>query len=206
MSRYVVMLARAYGYLLGIAAGGFIGGMFAGFIPVCIEIATSPQERPDSSFYKNWVHGGWWVGAGLFAAAAIVHWWRKPLKSTQAAEGQLEHSPEPDEEDEEFVTRPIKSRTVTIGLFGLCGAFLGLFFGGSLMLLWFSLTLSPFGPESWNASLSLTDLSVNQSRPRHAMATNHPFALYAFFGPIVLGAIAGAVMGTFPKATAFTVD
>jgi hypothetical protein len=79
-------------------------------------------------------------------------------------------------------------------------------FGGSLMLLWFSLTLSPFGPESWNASLSLTDLSVNQSRHRHAMATNHPIAFYAFFGPIVLGAIAGAVMGTFPKATAYTVD
>ncbi len=203
MSRFVIMLARAYAYLLGVATGGLLGANFAGFVPVCIEFATSPQKRPDASFYNNWVHGGWWVGVGLFTAAAIMHWWRKPQKTTKAPEEQREDCPEP---NEELVKRPIKSRLATIGLFGLCGGFLGMLFGGSLLVLWLSLTYSPFGPETWTESLRVERRSVSEGLPRAVVSTDHPTALYAFCGPIVLGALAGGVMGTFPKAKAYTVD
>jgi hypothetical protein len=123
MSNLLVSLARAHGYIVGVAAGGFIGASFAGFIPVCIEFATSPQKRPDASFYNNWVHGGWWVGTILFAGAAVVHCWREPVKIKHVEEDQPKLDPEIDEESRR---RPIKSRLATMALFSLGGAILGM--------------------------------------------------------------------------------
>jgi hypothetical protein len=80
------------------------------------------------------------------------------------------------------------------GVGGLVGGFLGLMLGGSLLLLWFSLAYSPFAPGSWASTITVETIGHDTARPRkRVLTTDHPVALYAFGGPIVFGAVVGAV-------------
>jgi hypothetical protein len=68
--------------------------------------------------------------------------------------------------------------------------------GGSFLLLWLSLVYSPFSPAGWASSVSGERMRIDHSSIYKAwvMTTNHPVALYAFGGPIVLGAVAGGLI------------
>lgn len=197
MFHIVANLARACGFMLTVAAGGLVGGMVAGFIPLVIHEATAPQRAPDPAFVKNWVHGGWFVGASLFGMSGVVHYWRKwrTVPSAQSDDQQ-----EPDEGDvDETPMRPVRSLPAKMALCAFGGALLGLFVGGSLLLVWFSLTYSPFSPDEWAESLSLERRRVGEPGPRSVVTTDHPVALYLFSGPIVLGALVGLVAAMFPQ-------
>ena len=94
-------------------------------------------------------------------------------------------------------------------MFGLLGAFLGVSLGGSLLLIWFSLSMSPWPPAGWlesvsvkSAELSSADLSsadqsaVDGSLQRSGgMTTSHPIAIYCFLGPVVLLGTLGVFIG-----------
>jgi hypothetical protein len=93
----------------------------------------------------------------------------------------------------------------SVGVGGLVGGFLGLMLGGSLLLLWFSIACSPFAPDGWTSSIFVETVGSEIRLPRErAATTRHPVALYAFFAPIVLGAVAWAaicgVAAAFQKA------
>lgn len=89
-------------------------------------------------------------------------------------------------------------------MFGLLGAFLGVSLGGSLLLIWFSLSMSPWPPAGWLESVSIkfADLSsADQSAVRGSlqrnggMTTSHPVAIYCFLGPVVLLGTLGVFIG-----------
>jgi hypothetical protein len=67
--------------------------------------------------------------------------------------------------------------------------------GGSFLLLWFSITYSPFAPREWVSSVSVERRRVDRAYEEPLLTTDHPVALFAFFGPVALAAAGGAVFG-----------
>jgi hypothetical protein len=83
----------------------------------------------------------------------------------------------------------------SMGVGAAGGALLGLLLGGNLLLLWFSVAYSPFAPGGWASSISTEEVRTNSSiLERSVAATSHSAALYALFGPIVVGAASFALI------------
>ena len=79
---------------------------------------------------------------------------------------------------------------------GFFGALLGAALGATFILLWFSLTYSPFAPQDWVSSVSVERQHVGTSRREVPVTTtDHPVALLVFGLPVALGAIGGALFG-----------
>jgi len=92
------------------------------------------------------------------------------------------------------------------------GGFLGLLaggaLGGTLLMVWFSIAMSPFAPTAWNRSVSLKKerpAYIHRDRERANLSTKNPIPLTLFFGSVAVlgtaGAIAGAIFGLAGKAT-----
>jgi hypothetical protein len=62
------------------------------------------------------------------------------------------------------------------------GAVLGMAVAAQLVLIWFSIAVSPFAPQGWARSIY------------GVMNTKHPLAFLLFLGPIVLFALVGAIL------------
>lgn len=94
---------------------------------------------------------------------------------------------------------PTRSSAWPVGFHCTCGfmgAILGMLMGASFLLLWFSITYSPFAPPEWVSSVSVEKRNRSAGERRESgFATDHPVALIAFGAPIALGATAGAVLG-----------
>lgn len=190
-------LWSGYQLLLVLAAGGFIGANLAGFVAGVIEFASNAQRAPTPDLYKGWMHGGWLVGAGLFFVAEIL---RRRSKKRSTAGKRLQRESEQSARGfspSQNHGRPA-GRLTAIGVGSLIGAFLGLLLGASFLLLWFSLTYSPFAPGGWASSVTLEWLNIPPELPEPVLATDHPVALYTFCVPIALGAIVGGLFGCLP--------
>jgi hypothetical protein len=201
LSKFGDLLVQGYGLLLIVAAGGLLGAKVAGFLQVAIEFASNADRAPDPEFVQAWIHGGWVVGAGLFAFGAFGQKLRSPRRRTPSEylRRRRKSSPGQDRSESKGFRVTIGSQPCgvlgSIGVGGLIGGFLGLMLGGSLLLLWFSIACSPFAPEGWFSSISVETVGSEIRLPRERAATaRHPAALYAFFAPIVLGAVAGAAI------------
>jgi hypothetical protein len=200
--RIIRIVAAGWGLLLGTAAGGFLGANVAGLIAGSISFATAGQHAPDMQPVQWWMHCGWLVGAGVFLTAGIVHHVKKarrpPPEESDGTTSSRRDRRKSDSESNRFrVTVDGRPCGVlgSIGVGSLAGALLGLFLGGSLLLLWFSITYSPFAPAEWVESVSLEKQPIDGAlRERRVATTRHPIALYAFVGPIVVGAAAGGLL------------
>jgi hypothetical protein len=82
-----------------------------------------------------------------------------------------------------------------IGLVGaLVGALLGIILGGTMLFIWFSVALSPWGPTSWTDSLNWYFLT--------GLATSHPAAGITFISAIGASTVIGFLLGVTPGAEA----
>jgi hypothetical protein len=211
LSKLGNLLVQGYGLLLTVAAGGFLGAKIAGIVPALTALISGSTRAPDPEFVQSWMHGGWVVGAGLFALGAVGQKLR-PAGKRELAEQLRRRRKSVSERDgskSKGFRAAIGSQPCgvlgSVGVGGLVGGFLGLMLGGSFLLLWFSIACSPFAPDGWASSIFVETVGSEIRLPRERVATTrHPVALYAFFAPIVLGAVAGAaicgVAAAFQKA------
>lgn len=200
------LVAAGWGLLLATAAGGFVGANFAGLVAGGIAFATAGQRAPDMQPVQWWMHCGWLVGAGLFLFSGIVHfakkaWWpsaaqtedRRHKRKLAAWSKRKRHRTSSNRFRVTVDGRPCGVLgSIIVGSLG--GALLGMMLGGSLLLLWFSITYSPFAPRDWVESVELKEQHVDGTRSRRVASTSHPVAMYAFFGPLAVGAAGGGLL------------
>jgi hypothetical protein len=208
--RLIRVVAAGWGLLLGTAAGGFVGANFAGLIAGTISFFTAGDRAPDLRPVQLWMHCGWVVGAALFLAAGIAHYAKKTRRGPEGNDGRpgsdgkalsVRRSGRPREREANSgrfrVTIDGRPCGIlgSVGVGSFMGAFLGLMLGGSLLLLWFSFTYSPFAPRDWVDSVSSRKQRVGDGpRERRVATTQHPIALYLFFAPIAVGGAAGGLL------------
>jgi hypothetical protein len=193
-------LGTGYGLLLTLAAAGLVFAKIAGFLGAAIEFGA--KEAPDGSLIQAWSQGGWVFGVcfGLFVIATGM--WKK-RKETERGEDSTESRAKGQRRWQRApqITRRYGRLASTV-LGGLGGAILGGMLGGTFLLIWFSITYSPFAPTEWVSSLSVERQPAGSGlRTTPATTTNHPIALIAFGAPLLLGALTGAVLGGIAGVT-----
>lgn len=183
-------LADAYCVLLALAAGGLAFANIFGVLATAFHFGG--DVVPAATPVKHWMHIGWVFGVCVALVGVIVQW-RKRLANEGAVEAPQESVPQVDQVSPEVGRKGFLISAAWGGFFGtLLGAALGVTF----ILLWFSITYSPFAPQSWVSSVSVENQRVEPSKTEVPVSvTNHPVALYAFGLPVVLGAIGGAAFG-----------
>lgn len=184
-SKLVRLAVRFYGLLLAVACGGFLGANLAGFVPGIREFFFNPEARatlPET--YRRWMHGGWVVGAGFAIVAGLLE--LRGRRSARRAVNQ-EHGRDAPRHSYPVPRSFLGAIAAGAAGFGLLGAMLG----GTFLLLWFSLTYSPFSPAGWGSSVAVETEPMVPSRqvPRGLAVhtTDHPVALYLFVVPTLMG-------------------
>jgi hypothetical protein len=204
IARVASRLAKAYGLLFFTAAGGLVGANLTTLLaPMFVADHRAAQLAP-------WVHVGWTVGAALFLFGALTRKLRvisssffglTPAPPTGSDAGgpirkRVRRLKQPRSEHEAHVGRSVGVPTgIVLGTVG--GALIGGFLGGSFLLFWLSFAASPFAPASWASSVAIErqPTPVHNRRDRAVPTTRHPIPLGLFFGPVALGAAAGAIFG-----------
>lgn len=188
-----------YGILLTLAAGGFVCANLAGFVRGAFLFATTygAERAPDASPVQTWTHSGWVLGVVVALTGVIVKMRRKSRKKSARKQKSRGDAAEQNADSQQITqTGRRLGFLASTALGGLGGSLVGGMFGATLILLWFSLTYSPFAPQGWGSSVSVERRRVTASGRREpVLTTDHPVAVYAFGIPFVLGGIAGAVFG-----------
>lgn len=199
-SRLLDFVVKGYGLLLSLAAGGFIFANLFGAIVGAVQfiggLLFGNQMDFDPRVTQSWIHRGWYFGV-CFALIGDVIAFRKHRKRKASRKNRAQA-----ESKKRKFNLSQKSQQdrrygffASAGIVGLLGAFLGAMLGGSFLLIWFSLTYSPFAPQDWKSSVSIEQEPVNSVGNDSIRTTDHPVALIAFVAPIVFGAAAGATVG-----------
>ena len=191
-------LAIGYGLLLTLAAGGLAFANIFGFVATAIHFGG--ETAPDTAAAKTWMHIGWVFGVCIALLGAVVQ-----MRKRRAKQSGGEASEETGQEQE---PRQASQEGRRHGLFASAawgaffGALLGTALGVTFILLWFSITYSPFAPKDWVESVSVERQRVGTSgREEPVSTTGHPVALIAFGVPVAFGTIAGAVFGGVVRVT-----
>lgn len=188
-------IAIGYGLLLTLAAGGFVCANIFGLIAGVFLAAGEPKG--DAAVMQTWMHRGWYVGVALALLGAISQRARNVRK-------RKSQSGEPSQNQPKQASRNGRRLGFVASTLwgGLGGALLGGMFGATLILLWFSLTYSPFAPQGWVESVSVerqrTDRAGHEER---VLTTDHPVVMYAFGVPLACGAFTGAMLGGVFRVT-----
>lgn len=194
ISKLIEFLVKGYALLLAVAVGGFLGANVAGLVAGVSRSFLDPDGRPvRAEDILAWSHWGWLIGAGLALVGGILQARRSGLRK----------------EDEEL-RRPRRwarlrsypsprGVLVSAALGGVGLGLLGAMLGGTFLMLWFSLAYSPFAP-AWRSAVTVErdrTMARRRGEPRsqYFHETRHPVALYAFWGPAILGAAAGVLLG-----------
>ncbi len=198
---------KVYLYVIVIFATAFIGAWLGSLGDMLL--LSIKMELPGGWAVRHWL----WIGGAVLAAIGYPLGWitingyafsfsKKDHNKKQETETTSTSEPQ------EFGA-PAKVLP-SAAMFGFFGAFLGLFLGGSLLLIWFSLSMSPWPPEGWLESLSAesADLSAPRgSRGREGgLTTRHPIAMYCFLGPIVVLGTLGVFIGGVGAACGWVKD
>lgn len=189
-------LGMAYGLLLSAAVGGLAFANLAGVLAMILVFGG--ERAPDASVVRSAMNWGWTIGVGVALAGAVLSYRRRrrvnpPSNDKHAQKTERDQVDRVDSQDAARGTR--HGLLASVGWGGVFGALIGAMFGGTLVLLWFSLTYSPFAPQSWVGSVSVERQRTTSARQESVLTTDHPVVFYAFGVPIVLGATAGAVLG-----------
>lgn len=190
------LVAKGYILLLAMAAGGLIGANFFGFFGVLVTFITSDRTHaPDTTIMRLCMHAGWFVGVGVALFGRIMQQ-RKAAKS-RSGEAKQDHT----KQKEPTFEKKLKSRGEPMGVLsstfwgGLIGGIGGFVLGMSFLLLFFSLTYSPFSPADWVKSVHVERQETGSTEEGYVMTTNHPVAVYAVFVPLALGVVSGGLTG-----------
>jgi hypothetical protein len=203
IGRLLLRLVQVAKYIFLILLSGLVGG-YAGTVADALMQNTSGVAR----------HWGWILGAVVAAVGAPFGWVRlgpdgKSRRSIFALPMQRIRASS--KGTRSGITGGRKRRT---GAFkaAAAGGFLGLLtggvLGGVLLMIWFSISMSPFAPAAWNRSVALRKdrpARIHRQRERTNLSTKNTIPLTLFFGSVVVlgttGLITGAVFGLAGKAT-----
>jgi hypothetical protein len=163
-----------------------VGGMLGLFVDALLASLWSDFWQP------GWAQHTCWLA---FLALAIFGLATGKLQTNR----WVERSTADDAADEPTGT-PIKGfPAMVLGAFG--GSILGIILGGALLMMWFSLSLSPWPMEGWFESLRWDSAEGQRHDDSRAggigMATNHPVAIAMFCIPIAMLGVTGAIAAGF---------
>jgi|TARA_B110000495_G_scaffold36848_1_gene29578 hypothetical protein len=193
-------------YVIVIFATALFGGWLGNFVDMLIQ--SNQIELPGDWTVRHWL----WIGGAVFGAIGYPMGWitinGHAFKLSRNDDNKKQQTQESLGNEPTEIDVPAKVFS-SAAMFGLLGAFLGVSLGGSLLLIWFSLSMSPWPPAGWMESVSVksADLSsvylssadqsaVDGSLQRNGgMTTSHPIAIYCFLGPVVLLGILGVFIG-----------
>jgi hypothetical protein len=195
------LAAKVYGILWMTALGGFLGANLAGVIGTSFFVPENKVVH-----VQPWIHGGWYTGTLLALGGAIAGKLRMQSgsgfsfrKQNEDPEGrQSDEKPLEASATQENAEETSKQSSVlsAAGGLGLIGGFVGMFFGCSLLVFWFSVASSPFSPDGWASSVEVKRDRVNSSQiARPVSQTDHPVALYIVVVPAIIGLTTGVVGG-----------
>ena len=191
-------LLIGYGLLLTLAAGGLAFANIFGVAATALQFGgeTAPETAP----IKTWMHIGWVFGVCIALLGAVVQWRRTRPHSRLGETQKVNEIVQEREQASSEGTRHGWLASAAWG--GFFGAVLGSALGATFILLWFSVTYSPFAPQDWVSSVSVERQHVGTSGRKEPVATtDHPVALFAFCLPVALGAIGGALFGGIVRAS-----
>lgn len=138
-----------------------------------------------------------WVVGVVFTAIGIPLGW---VKVTFNVPRDTPPAPKTEAPEPIAATAPSRKATdilkATAGL-AIGGAMLGVILGGFLALAWFSISVSPFAPESWSHSIesSTRDVTNPTMDPGAGFSTTNPLLLRLMLVPPVVLAVLGALTG-----------
>ncbi|MFN3189436.1 MAG: hypothetical protein ACE361_02850 [Aureliella sp.] len=194
----VKRLAIAYGLLMTLAGGGLAFANIFGFVATAISFGG--ESAPVTTPVRTSMNIGWIFGVGVALLGTLLNYrrQRKRQAETQADDKKIiQPAPEPTESPKRASSESRRYGILASAAWGgFFGTLLGALLGASFVLLWFSMTYSPFAPQAWATSVSSERTRVGTSaRDVFIAETDHPVALYAFGFPVALGALGGAVFG-----------
>lgn len=212
MKRLLRVTIRAYAILLLTALGGLLVAQAAGLLaPVLMD----GENKSDQ--VRLWVHGAWVCGSLVAFAGAVSGKFRflggepgrfRGLGRPSAPGADLPGAT--DRTSGSSTDAPSGKRSSVLGaagFFGFIGGACGAVLGCSLLLVWFSLTYSPFARTSWVASTRVEKERVDPSRQETpVMKTDHPVALYLVGIPAGMGLLAGILIGGVGAAAGAVTD
>ncbi len=153
---------RIYGVILATAVGGLTGAyVFAKTSEIFYRILGGTADRTDSITW--WQYFGWILVGGVFLSMRIYQIRNPSVSLTNVAAEQLVNLKQQGDEQEdqpppeisaEPAAQPLSPRSEVLIIIFL-GGFMGALMGVSLLLIWYSLTWSPFFPAGDSDSISI---------------------------------------------------
>ena len=193
--------------IIVVFATAFIAALIGSFVDMLLQ--TAQIDLPGDWPVRYWM----WIGGAIIGAVGYPLGWitinGKKFSFSRNDENEEQEIESEISSTESKVELPAKV-IPTAGFFCLVGSFLGLFVGGSLLLVWFSLSMSPWPPEGWLESVSAK--AVDLSAPRGSlerdggMTTQNPIAIYCFVGPIAILGLLGFFVGGIGAACGWVKD
>jgi hypothetical protein len=180
-------LFKTYRFVFTVFLGAGVVSFLAHHADMLIQFGAAdwPPRRAQ--------HIGWVVGFLSCLVAVPKGWVRAEIGKSYPTPSSSETPAKP-EQPRERVKYSLRT-ALKIGLVGaLVGALLGIILGGTMLLIWFSVALSPWGPASWADSLRWYLLS--------GLGTSHPAAGITFISAIGVSTVIGFLLGVTPGAEA----
>ncbi len=192
---------KAYGLLWMTAVGGFLVANLSAIVGTLFLVPENKDVH-----VQPWAHTGWYIGTALFFVAAIFGKLRfingtafgdrldRPAMKSADADGDGTTA---------TTSSPSDENSGVLGFIfacGLAGGFLGLLFGGSLLVFPMSYAYSPFANSEAVSSVKVVEERASDSGTRWSIVQiKHPVTLYLCLTPAVLGVVAGRwVVGLLP--------
>ncbi len=161
-SRMIHYFFRIYGMLLATSVGGLTGAYaFAKTSRIFYQTQGGMADRTDTITW--WQHCGWILVGGIFLIMRIYQIRNPRVSLTNVAAEQLvnlkkkgdeQEDQTPPEKSAEPAAQPLNPWVEVVIIIWL-GGFMGALMGVSLLLIWYSLTWSPFYPASDSDSISI---------------------------------------------------
>lgn len=151
-SKLFDLIVKGYGLLLSLAAGGLIFANLFGVVVGAMQsigvILFGSEMDFDPRVTQSWIHRGWFFGVSVaLTGDAIALRKHRRRKSSRQNQKQGESKQRKFKFSQEVRQSRRYGFFASTGIAGLLGAFLGAMLGGSFLLIWFSLTYSPFAPQ-----------------------------------------------------------
>lgn len=189
------LIVKCYQYVVVVFLGALIGGWLgsAGDLAIRFLEIESPVV----------VRHACWIALGIITAVGYPLGWVKVngkrfklFEDKARTKSREKDIPQEKGEPSKIIPSAL--------FFALVGAFIGLMFGGSLTLTWFSVAISPWPPEGWLEAVSSSGpdvtAAIGSMEREGGMTTDHPIAAWLFFGPILTLAAMGLVIGAVGAA------
>ena len=191
-------ILKFYGLLWMTAVGGILGANLSAAIGILFFV---PENK--EIYVQPWAHTGWYIGIAFFFFGAIVGKLRfingtslggnlkRPTDTAVADVKAAETKSKPPSQTDEQ-----SSALSFIFVCGLAGGFLGVLFGGSMLVFLMSYAYSPYATSEVVSSVEVVqEQSARSAVRRPVIKSSHPVTYYLCLTPAILGVVAGTVGG-----------